>query len=152
MIVYRLTQAGYAGDLQGMGAFLAGGRWNSKGRHALYCAQSRALALCELLAHLPRMSLSERTFAITVIEFPDDGLAPQPLLPHAWRSVPHPAATRTIGDAFLERREMMALQLPSAIVPQEYIHLLNPHHPRRKEIKVLEIEPFAMDERLFQGI
>jgi len=61
MIVYRLTQAGYAGDLQGHGAFVAGGRWNSKGRYALYCAESRSLALCELLAHLPPRSPNGRS-------------------------------------------------------------------------------------------
>ncbi len=52
MELYRLTKEKYGNDISGTGAFLAGGRWNSKGIRMLYTAGSRSLALVESLAHL----------------------------------------------------------------------------------------------------
>jgi len=86
-----------------------------------------------------------------VIGFPDDALAPKPRLPDGWRRFPHPPAAQAVGDAFLDGGTQLALRLPSALVPKEHIYLLNPHHPRRSEIRVLEIEPFNLDGRFFQG-
>ncbi|MGH8336162.1 MAG: RES family NAD+ phosphorylase, partial [Gammaproteobacteria bacterium] len=37
--------------LDGLGAFLNGGRWNSKGRRVIYSSETYAGALLEILAH-----------------------------------------------------------------------------------------------------
>jgi len=150
MIAYRLTQAAFAGDLQGMGAFYAGGRWNTKGRAMLYCATSRSLALCEVLVHLPRLDLTERSFAFAMIEFPDDSIGSVSALPPDWNQYPYSPAAQAIGDGFLEHGAHLALQLPSALVPSEKIFGLNPVHSRKKEIRVVRIEPFTLDRRFFQ--
>ncbi|MBX2980487.1 MAG: RES family NAD+ phosphorylase [Flavobacteriales bacterium] len=149
MIVYRLTQTPYAGDLRGMGAFHAGGRWNTKGRPMLYCAASRSLALCEVLVHLPRLERTERSFAYTVIEFPDDATVSPSELPLDWGKYPYSQAAQGIGDTFLHHGRHVALQVPSALVPREWIFGLNPNHARRKEIRVVAIEPFTLDHRFF---
>ena len=91
-----------------------------------------------------------RKFAFTVVEFPDDSIAPVPALPPQWRSYPHLQATQAIGDVFLDAQAHVALPLPSALIPEERIYALNPMHPRHKEIRVVAIEPVILDERFFQ--
>ena len=51
MIVYRLCKAVYSA-LDGEGARLWGGRWNSAGRPMVYAAASPSLAVLEVLVHL----------------------------------------------------------------------------------------------------
>src|ERR1035441_841320 len=51
--VYRVCRARYA-RLDGEGARLVGGRWNSPGRAAVYMAESVALAVLENLVHMSR--------------------------------------------------------------------------------------------------
>ena len=67
MQVYRLTRRRYAGSLSGKGAALYPGRWNTVGQETIYTATSRALALVEILAHLPR-SLIPRDFILQTID------------------------------------------------------------------------------------
>ena len=51
--VYRVCRARYA-RLDGEGARLVGGRWNSPGRAVVYMAESVALAVLENLVHMSR--------------------------------------------------------------------------------------------------
>src|ERR1035437_10313235 len=51
--VYRVCRARYA-RLDGEGARLAGGRWNSLGSSVVYMAESVALAVLENLVHMSR--------------------------------------------------------------------------------------------------
>ena len=51
--VFRVCRARYA-RLDGTGAQLAGGRWNSPGRAVVYMAESIALAVVENLVHMTR--------------------------------------------------------------------------------------------------
>jgi RES domain len=52
-IVWRLTRPEHAPGLDGEGARLFGGRWNSPGIPAVYCASSLALAVLETYVRLP---------------------------------------------------------------------------------------------------
>ncbi len=71
MELYRLTKEKYGNDISGTGAFLAGGRWNSKGIRMLYTAGSRSLALVESLAHLVTVRNLE-SYVVMVLYVPDD--------------------------------------------------------------------------------
>ena len=51
--VFRVCLARYA-RLDGTGARLVGGRWNSSGRAVVYMAESIALAVLENLVHMTR--------------------------------------------------------------------------------------------------
>jgi hypothetical protein len=51
--VFRVCRARYA-RLDGSGARLVGGRWNSSGRAVVYMAESIALAVLENLVHMTR--------------------------------------------------------------------------------------------------
>ena len=54
LTLYRLCKTRYA-DLSGLGAAMYPSRWNRKGQRAVYTATSRALALNEVLIHLPKI-------------------------------------------------------------------------------------------------
>lgn len=55
-VVWRLSNGRYP-PLDGEGARLAGGRWNSPGQPAVYTSESLALCLAESLVHLPELYL-----------------------------------------------------------------------------------------------
>jgi len=149
MTLYRITNCEYANDLSGAGARLFGGRWNSEGRPALYLASSRALAVLEVLVHLPPLMIPDN-YCLVEIEVPDTGITEIKIedLPDDWKDVSPPASLKQIGNKFLKKGEHLLMKMPSSVVPMEYNYLLNPHHPAGQKVKVLKNEPFAFDVRL----
>lgn len=141
MIVHRLAKAAFTG-LDGEGARLFGGRWNSPGRPMIYTAASPSLAVLEVLVHLdlpPELIPSD--YRLLSIFVPDDApLADVAELPDDPLSV---------GDAFLALGEALVLRTPSAVVPQEHNSLINPRHPAAAGLKLAADEPFRFDPRLF---
>jgi RES domain-containing protein len=146
---FRVTRRPYA-DLSGEGARRVGGRWNSPGRPALYLAESRALAVLEVLAHLDLDAhLIPADYVIMTVNFlaiedqsgwMEDGPS-QP---------PSDAACRAIGDAFLSSGQALVLPLPSILVPRANNFMVNPLHPLSAHLRVEPLEPFAFDRRLLR--
>ena len=150
MNLFRLSRRAYAADLSGYGAKLYGGRWNSPGVAMLYTSDSRALAYAETMIHL-QPGRYPKDYMLVTLEIPDT-MDMQELtltqLPANWRSFPHPASTRQIGDAFIRAGDYLLLRVPSAVVPGDFNYLLNPGHPAFHNVHVRHIEPFAFDLRL----
>lgn len=142
--MYRLARAPFAA-LDGEGARLYGGRWNSPGRPLVYAAASPSLAVLEILVHLdlpPELVPSD--YRLLTIEVPDElPLARLEAIP------PDPVACRAAGDAFLQAAADPALSVPSVVVPQERNLLINPAHPLAAGLRTIRNEPFAIDARLF---
>ena len=67
-------------------------------------------------------------------------------LPTDWRN--HPAATREVGDAWLDRSSNALLQVPSVIVPSAWNFLLNPAHPDAAKLAIVEVVDAPFDPRL----
>jgi RES domain-containing protein len=149
MILYRISNCNYAGDLSGTGARLYGGRWNSEGKSMLYTASSRALAVLEVLVHLPPLLIPDN-FCLVEIEIPENSIytLDPALLPANWRDIPPPVTLRQLGDDFLKKREYLLMKVPSSIVPAEYNYLINPLHPAASAVKLTNTETFSFDERL----
>lgn len=148
MLLYRITNAKYADDLNGTGARFFGGRWNSIGRPMLYLASSRSLAVLESLAHIATTNVP-MDYALLTIEAPDDYVTVSAdLLPDKWNEYPESSITRQIGNNFLERNEHLLLKVPSALVPEEANYLMNPLHPKADKVKVIKKSPFTFDDRL----
>lgn len=152
MIVYRLTRGKYALDLSGTGASMFGYRWNSKGVKAVYTASSRALAMAEVLVHLPLDFLPE-DYVMLEIEIPKgikideiDGSQ----LKENWNSFPHPVENQEIGDVFLLNNKVCVLKVPSAVVKGDFNYLLNPNHLDMENIRVVEVSDFPFDKRIFK--
>lgn len=152
MIVYRLSSGKYERDLSGKGAKIAGGRWNSKGTSLLYTAQSRALCSVEIAVHVPFGRLPQNYMLLT-IKFPDSvkiKTLSEKTLPSDWKRTPHLNSTQQIGDEFVRAREHLVLKVPSAVVQGDYNYLLNPHHLGFEKVKIIDVEPFEFDSRLFK--
>ncbi|RCH54112.1 RES domain-containing protein [Mucilaginibacter hurinus] len=150
MIVYRITNCEYAGDLSGMGARLFGGRWNSEGRSMLYTASSRSLAVLEILVHLPPLMIPDNYCAVE-IEIPDNNIKTLNIanLSPGWQDVAATDETRKTGDKFINERKQLVMRVPSAIVPAEFNYLINPRHQDIDKVKIVSRSPFSFDERLF---
>ncbi len=149
MIVYRLSKGQYANDLSGKGAELVGGRWNSRGNAMLYTSQSIALCVTEIAVHVP-LGILPKDYQLIHIEIPDEDLLEMKRLPKDWQSFPHSNSTQMIGDKFLKEHKHLVFKVPSAAVQGEFNFLINPKHKNFNHIKIVKIENFNFDERLFK--
>jgi len=154
MIFYRICREKFCRDLSGKGAELYGGRWNSKGRPALYTSSSIALATVEVAVHLP-LNLVPADFMLVIIRLPltDKRASVTELkkeeLPKSWNVYPFPVATQKRGDEFLAEANYLAMSIPSAAVEGDRNYLVNPLHPLAARMQIEEIRPYAFDQRLF---
>ena len=151
MTVYRLSRARYAKDLSGKGAEIAGGRWNSRGVAMIYTGQSRALCTTEIAVHTPLGNIPLNYMLVT-ISLPEDSVFKLKLkdLPTDWKAFPHAHSTQQIGDRFVADGKFLAMEVPSAVVQGDSNFLINPQHKDFKKVRILEVEPFDFDERLFR--
>jgi RES domain-containing protein len=148
VIVWRLARLAHA-KLDGEGARLAGGRWNTRGRAAVYASSRLSLAALELLVHTD-VPLVPPDLVAFEIEIPDDldiESVELAALPKEWRLPGHPSC-RAIGDAWLAEERTPVLQVPSAVVPEEWNYIINPRHRSAKAIEVVRRRKFSFDSRL----
>lgn len=152
MQVFRLTTAKYAHQFNGKGAANSNNRWNTKGTEVIYTAENRALALAEILVHLPMRHLP-KDYRLLTIEIPNDIAikAIQPTeLEVAWNQFPHTNQSQQIGNEFIQNNKYCLLKVPSAVVQGDFNVLINPHHKDFHRINVVDITPFPIDNRLFR--
>lgn len=151
MRVYRLSRKKYAHELSGIGAAMFGNRWNSKGTEIIYTAESRALAMAEVLVHLIKGKIP-KDYMMLEIEIPETSkiktLSIKKLHPE-WNIFPHHHSTQQIGDQFVKDRKFLALKVPSAVVQGDYNILINPYHHDFEQVKVLKASEFLFDDRFF---
>lgn len=147
---WRIVKSKHAGSaFDGEGARTYGGRWNSRGTPVVYLAESRALALLEVLVHLHDIALLEHYVRFGV-EY-HGRLCTQlerASLPEAWNASPPPAELARLGDEWVASRRSALLRVPSAVVPEEHLVLLNPAHPDVDKLSIGPPEPLALDPRL----
>ncbi|WP_128546168.1 RES family NAD+ phosphorylase [Larkinella soli] len=151
MLVYRLLQAAYRHEpLSGKGAALYGGRWNPKGISLLYTTESPALSLLEVLVHLNPKHIPE--YDLATIEIPDSvrtyGIDE---LPSGWQNTGtvQPTPSQTFLLDWLRTPNCLTVKIPSAVLPLMANYLINPRHPQFSNCKVVSIERFMIDERLY---
>lgn len=148
---YRIVKSKYANTaFTGEGAKLYGGRWNSRGRRATYAAESIALAALELLVHLKADQILS-AYTLFQLTLDDDQIMvlDEQDLPADWNHQPAPRSTPQIGDEWLDKCPSLALKVPSIIVPEEYIFILNPAHEDYPEVvRRAGSHPFQFDSRL----
>lgn len=145
---FRLVQARWAhAAMSGEGARIAGGRWNPPGLPAVYLAESRALAALEIVVHAPREALMLE-WRVFEVEVADDCIAAPRRLPKDWRELPSSPAARRFGGAWLREASAPALRLPSTIIPEESVLLLNPTHPEAERMRVSAARAFLFDPRI----
>ena len=139
-------------SLAGDGALRTPGRWHSRGRRLVYCAQNPAAALLEILVHfeIGIHDLPVR-YRLLKIQAPDDVPVERvsvDQLPSDWPK--RTDVTRALGDGWLARGSAALLTVPSAIVPETFNVLLNPSHHHAKRITIVKIGEHGIDPRLLK--
>lgn len=144
---FRIVQARWAASaMDGEGARMHGGRWNSPGMPAVYLAESRALAALEIVVHAPREVLG-LDWSLLEVEVPDKLIERVSSLPKHWQAMPWSIAARTHGDAWLQRGGL-AMSLPSVVIPEESVLLVNPRCRDYGKLKVSRPSVFRFDGRI----
>jgi RES domain-containing protein len=152
-IAWRILQAHVANHaFTGEGARRYGGRWNSKGFAVVYASSSISLAILEVLVHIPIYGVLEEYVYIPV-EFDQKFVVTlkRDDLPGNWNRDPAPQVIRQVGDSWVESRESVILEVPSAIVPTEKNFLINPVHPDFSKLKIGSPAKFEFDPRLIKS-
>jgi RES domain-containing protein len=148
MILYRCTLESHIDNtLSGDGASRYGGRWNSKGVPVIYTAESRIMAVLELVIRQPIDKICS-DFRIVPLQAPDNFI--QPKIPSGWKE--DELITQKLGDTLLRNRENLIIKVPSALLSNSYNYLINPLSMAIQEVKILKPELILMDDRLLQAL
>jgi RES domain-containing protein len=151
LVVWRLDRREYAATWDsGEGAFLVGGRWNSKGLRAVYCSIDPATTILEAAVHQGFRTLDTVPFVLTAARIPD--IAEVHVVKHD--ALPNPnwlrpgvpsAGQQAFGDDFLRRHRFVAI--PSAVSTHSWNLIFDPL--KAAGFYGLDFqEPFALDTRL----
>jgi len=154
LVMWRLDQARFAPQWDsGEGAYLAGGRWSSRGVRAVYAALDPATAILEVAVHKTFRVLDTVRHVLTRARIVD------PRGVHVVRSedVPNPnwlrpgavsAGQQAFGDALLRAHRFVLL--PSVVSTQSWNVVFEAGATRGKYEEVAQ-EAFALDPRLHRG-
>jgi RES domain-containing protein len=151
-LVWRLARSEFANELDGEGPRLFGARWTSRGRNAVYAASHLSLSVLEIYVNIPQELRDDLPILRAVrISIPDDARAAQvsqEQLTGLMAASDPMTASRTVGDNWLDRSDTLVLEVPSVLVPEETNLILNPAHPRMREVKIVSTREFRFDPRL----
>jgi RES domain-containing protein len=141
-----------ADDLSGAGAKITGGRWNRPGLAVLYCADTPSLACLETLVHLGTGDLPLNRYLVAV-DVPDPVWRPREAhtaasLPVGWDACPAGKVSVDLGDQWLKSNRTAIMAVPSAIVPEDSVILINPAHPDAARITGSKTRKWLYDPRL----
>lgn len=139
-------------SLAGDGGLRTPGWWHTRGRRVVYCAQSPAAALLEILVHfeIDIQDLPLR-YRLLKIEAPDNVRIERVTadqMPADW--LDRPQLTSALGDDWLIRGSAALLSVPSAIVPETVNVLLNPAHYDATRIAIVQTGDHTIDPRLLK--
>jgi RES domain-containing protein len=134
----------------GMGAFLNGARWNSRGRRIIYASDSFAGAMLEILVRtrIGRIPRRQAWIEIAIpqsvsLEELDQGDLP------AWNEK-NSVTARQFGDEWSEQKRSLILVVPSVAAGGVGRNILiNQDHPEFPSLHSSAPRPVVWDERLF---
>ncbi|MGM4960879.1 RES family NAD+ phosphorylase [Bradyrhizobium sp. 604_D8_N2_3] len=150
LVAWRLDQAAYAATWDsGKGAFLVGGRWNSRGLRAVYYSVDPATAILEVAVHKGFRALDTVPHVLTAITVDptrvfvvDPTMIPNP----NWLRPGIPSAgQQAFGDDLLGRHPVVLI--PSVVSTASW-NLMFVASDAGGSYKVKSQESFALDPRL----
>lgn len=140
MKLWRLTRAPFVA-LDGAGPLRHGARYSSPGRPVVNFASEAGLAVLVALRYLP----ADRA------QWPGDYLLGWTEIDAEPVQIPDSdddAVTREWVDEWLETCSSLLAAIPSRVLPEGKIVLMNPHHPDAAAIPPLTTRPFNFVECL----
>ena len=149
MVLWRISNhVSLAGD----GGMRVSGRWHTRGRRVVYCGESPAAALLEVLVHfeIDIRDLPTR-YRLLKLHAPDDLVVEDVAsadLPTDW--LERADLTRATGDRWLQAGRSALLRVPSAVVPETFNVLLNPGHEHARRVGAVHVSEHAIDPRLLK--
>jgi RES domain-containing protein len=149
MLAYRTAKARHP-TFAGTGAEIHGGRWNSPGRRVIYCSDSFAGTILEIIAHARPRRLPGRHRCVR-IRIPEEiavEVVEEAELP-GWDAADL-LVSRRVGDHWLEEERSAVLSVPSVVArPFGRTLLINPTHPAFPRITTESAVEVVWDPRLF---
>lgn len=150
LVAWRLDQSKYAATWDGgEGAFLVGGRWNSRGVRAVYCAVDPATAILEVAVHKGFRALDTVPHVITAATIDPDGvfIVEPDAVPNAnWLRPGIPSAgQQAFGDDLLAKHRFVVI--PSVVSTASW-NLIFVGSNASGSYKLRSQDPFALDTRL----
>ncbi|MEX1153245.1 RES family NAD+ phosphorylase [Parvibaculum sp.] len=151
LVVWRIDHARHASAWDsGEGAFRIGGRWNRRGRRAVYCAVDPATAILEVAVHKGFDALDTVPHILSAITIS----APAGVRVVEPASIPDPgwlrpgipdAAQQTFGDALLAENKFVAI--PSVVSSHSW-NLVFVAADAAGAYELKSQEPLILDPRL----
>ena len=149
MEVYRITTAKYAEKLSASGA---PNRWNVENQYVIYSAESRALAILEMVAHRSA-KMRKDNFKMLTIEIPESKKYIEKFsekrLPPDWRTIKAYDELQNLGAEWYRSQRTPILMVPSVLVENEFNYIINTVHPSfRENFHLKAAKDFVWDKRL----
>ena len=154
MFVYRIAKKEHSA-FDGIGGLYGSGRWHKKGNLVIYTSEHASLAAWEKIVHVTSFYNLPQNLLLVKIEIPDRikiQMIPQKVLIKGWDGFPFVPRTIEYGSVFLQKKEHLALKVPSVIIPDEYNIILNPLYPDIHHCKVISSIPFVFDKRILDSL
>ena len=148
--LWRIARRPYALDRIGAGARDSGGRWNAVGTPVIYTGGTISIAALEKFVHLSGVVPPD--LVLVRVAVPDGASAETPRrsdLPADWNAVRHGPLSVQFGTRWAREKRSLALYVPSAIIPEESIGILNPSHPEFAGVRISVERDFRYDLRMF---
>ncbi len=132
--LWRLTRAAHVA-LDGAGPMLHGGRYTSPGLPVVNFTSEAALAVLITLRYLPQDLAGvadDYLLGYTEIDAKPERAPDLALMenPREW------------GDAWLKSGRSLLAAIPSAVLPEADIVMMNPHHPDASKVAPLSLRKF----------
>jgi RES domain-containing protein len=151
LVAWRLDETRYSPTWEsGEGAYLAGGRWNSKGVRAVYCSIDPACAILEIAVHKGFRALDTVPHVLTAIDILDAASVVRvhpATIPNAnWLRPGIPSAgQQAFGDDLVARHKFLVL--PSVVSTASW-NLVFVASQAAGAYTIRSQEGFALDARL----
>jgi len=148
--LWRIARRPYALDRVGAGARDSGGRWNAVGTAAIYAGRTIGIAALEKFVHLAGVVPPD--LVLVRVAVPDGASSETPALadlPADWNALRHGPLSVQFGTRWARQKRSLVLYVPSAIILEESVGVLNPNHPEFAGVRMGVEREFRYDLRMF---
>ncbi|WP_031529413.1 RES family NAD+ phosphorylase [Dyadobacter crusticola] len=152
-VVYRIIREKFKDSaLSAEGSRLFGARWNPKGIGVLYTTSTPELGLVETLAHAPGVRYEDLPmYWLSSIQIPDQiRYYARNEMPGFWQDRNYDRTQYWLKD-WLISPDILAVGLPSVIVPFSFNIIIHPQHPDFEGVSLISQERIPIDRRLWKA-